>query len=1294
MRTSGDPGLARGTRACGMAFTRACMAVLGALFVASAGAWADSAASTSTPAAAPTGLEPVFPEESPNLVLVEAEDAVSTNFAREPTLNFGVSGFRALQLNRSTGLEGVGSFYADYALTLPAAGTWELWYGGTPPGPKDESLASYASPLGVAVDAGQPIAVTRERTVVTEGYSPSYYWNRVADLSLAAGRHTIRFEVTEKRRVDGRYFFYLDCFFLLRKEDGKRLAVEAPPEVFPSDVNARMTDAPFPAIDDALIRIRDNPGATQPLVDASRLYTMLGDYLNALKYLNKAAALAPTDADIALLIARNRIWKGDLAEGLARYRAVLTQDPTRRVLWLEAGKVAAWNGRYEDSARFFADGLTVFPGDPDLTVNLGLAYLWGGKGQDAEGAFRSALALAGSDADKLAALARVYRINGYPDRAVQTYQAAITAAPRDAAAYARLMDTLAAMGRKADAEAVKARIVSTFAPSDRLTGFLADLEERAGLKDRIMAEYNAKLAANPDNLVLRQVLAQSYFWNGMKDKAVGEYRHILANYAYLGLAKAEARAPLLPHLVDRGYAIADYLERVPGMARQARESLEAQLWKFLQAESARQSARKTLEAAQQGQAKAKEGTDAPAAAAAVQTASDRLSQAEETRSAAVDALAGLVASAAALTRQCRDAARAAEADAARARDLDAQDAEAQAVFQRSTKDNRWRFDSAGELAELGQDLSDNDLSRIASARIALSERQAARAQAFMAPDHDTAAASSALYTLAQADLWGGKPREAARIIKQLSDDPGAAVLPPYFPDLAALFTALEGPSAPTAEESAAAAGSTDDPAAAARAAGAGLSALEKDAAALRGALLKDLARLHALYKRATVRAFYAFELEVSSIRNELGDYYLAGEPAALDQAIRQFRRVLAVDPADLNATFRLGKVYEWKRDWAAAMDAYRVVYKADPSFENVATLYNRLERQHAPTVGAQASAFADSQRVQRHGETTVSRELSSVVGVSAVYQADDIRVVRGNDAGGMDHGAYTVQDASIGLPLDLYLVNVKVAPWVGGVLAANGLYQKTDAAGTPVASVGDSFKAATTAAPYARVEASLGALNTFFLYGTARAGRLAETLDPSRGAALNEASVEASLTTSLAGVDVWLLRDASLRTYGKLDAIRTASWDYQNAIYTGLQEVTVNILKGGSPYGVLALTGGVTFQHSDSLEPYLFYTPPDTMLAGGSVTGSTWIGAGNGGVLGVSLRGYCGSYQENVLSASPAQWVKVEGQADLSWTRGGSTWTLTALGDATWKLAASAWDYWSLYARLGYTLKLPDLLAQ
>ena len=87
-------------------------------------------------------IDPVFPEENKNIIFVEGERAVATNFFKEPIKNFGCSGKRSLQLNRSTGLQGGAAFYADYLFYVEEPGTFELWYGGTPPGPQEEDMES------------------------------------------------------------------------------------------------------------------------------------------------------------------------------------------------------------------------------------------------------------------------------------------------------------------------------------------------------------------------------------------------------------------------------------------------------------------------------------------------------------------------------------------------------------------------------------------------------------------------------------------------------------------------------------------------------------------------------------------------------------------------------------------------------------------------------------------------------------------------------------------------------------------------------------------------------------------------------------------------------------------------------------------------------------------------------------------------------------------------------------------------------------------------------------------------
>lgn len=1259
----------------------------GALALAAAlfAALALPAAAQEAAGAPSAKIEPVFPVENEAIVFVEGEDAVSTNFAREPVLNYGCSGFRALQLNRSTGLEGVGSFYADFVFTVPSTGSWELWYGGTPPGPRDDLYPSYASPFQLTIDGQKTVAVSREAIAVVETYSPSFYWNLLGSFPLEARRHRLRFEVTEKRRFDGRYLFYLDAFFLVKKEGGKRVIVQPLPLLFPANLDARAMNVPFPSIDDMLIRVRDNPGAIEPLIELSLIYTMLGDNLSAIKHLNAAALIQPNPA-IALLIAKNRIWKGDTAEGLRAYRKVLDAEPSRRELWLEAGKVAAWAGRFEDSIRFLTDGLAAFPKDLDLMVNLGLTYLWASRGQDAERVLREAQALAGSDPARLKEVARSFRVNGYPERALQAYNAAISSAPQDLPAYLLLIETLQAMGRTADADGARKRIVDTFLPSPRLDSFLESFNEKQGLKEQVLAEYRQRLAENPDNLVLRQTLAQAYFWNGQKDRAIEEYRHILANHAYLSIREAETRASTVLWPIDRGYLLADFFGRVPFLAQQKRALAASAAAAYRQAAAGREAAGKTLAAAKAAREKAKEGPDADKALAAEQAGEDEMLAADAVMRKQGEAVAALAADTRGLAGLIRAAKAAAAADRESTGSLQDQDAKTQEAFAAVVKPGGWTFDRSGTFAEVARDAGENALARLVAAKIHMMDRAPAAAFTLLAQHaQEPGAAAGASFTLGQSLLWSGRVKDAGALFAGLAAEPAPAVLPPYFAELVALQKSLESAPSPVPAEVG------GDPLADLDAAIAGLAKAERDAAAEKDPLARNIALLQILYRRLMVRAFHAWDTTTSPIRNELGDYYLAEDPPRLAEAIVQFRKVLAIDPHDLSASFRLGKVYQWKRDWKSALDQYRAVYAVDPTYENVAALFNQVSRDHADSFSSLASYSAESQRKQWHAEAATTHLFNTMWGLAASYQTDDMRIQRDDGAGKTDHSAYQVHDIALGVPIEFSSANVKLTPWAGATVVAHSLFGKDT--GTPVDPFTDGFSTASVD-PVGRLEASVGLGNTVFVSTTMRWGRQPETLDPIRDARIYDASAEANLTTRFSFIDAWPFRDTSLRAYGKIDLLHTGAFAWENLLSTAVGELTVHVLKGGNPYSLLTVIGSVTYQASQTPESYAYYAPSEVFMAGGNLAGSTWIGLAGGSVLGLSLRAYGGTYQEKLLATgSFVPRIKAEGEANVSLVKGNATWTLTALATTTYNTASALWDYWSAFVRLGFTTRMPEILA-
>ena len=106
-----------------------------------------------------------------------------------------------------------------------------------------------------------------------------------------------------------------------------------------------------------------------------------------------------------------------------------------------------------------------------------------------------------------------------------------------------------------------------------------------------------------------------------------------------------------------------------------------------------------------------------------------------------------------------------------------------------------------------------------------------------------------------------------------------------------------------------------------------------------------------------------------------------------------------------------------------------------------------------------------------------------------------------------------------------------------------------------------------------------------------------------------------------------------------------------------------------------------------------YYAPDGVLSAKGGLTGATWIGLGNDYVLGLSLRLDGGVYATELLSgaAPPAQLTaEAEGRVEIS--RGEGTYYLSALYSGTF--SDTSVSYWSGRLRIGYTARLPRLLAQ
>ncbi|NOY07648.1 MAG: hypothetical protein GXP33_02270 [Spirochaetes bacterium] len=1217
-----------------------------------------------------------FPKENPNIIFVEGEDAVSTNFNKEPTLNYSCSGRRTLQLNRASGLQGGASFYADYVFYVPEGGEYELWYGGTPPGPKDDLYPSFVSPFKYTIDNKKTVDRYREDITVVENYAPSYYWNIFGDEKLKAGIHKIRFEVNQKRRYDNRFYFYLDNFFLIRKENGRLIKGSPLPDVFPKNMENRTINFPFRSIDDYLIIIREKSDNPQPLIELSLIYTLIGDYLNALKYLKRASLLAPDNFNILLLIAKNRIWRGDVSIGLKKYRELLKKNPGKLDLWIEAGKVAAWTGRYKESISFFKDGLKHFKDNLNLLINLGLTYMWASDPSDSEKSFKEAGKITADNVELIKKLAKIFIINGYAEYAIPLYKKAIQISPADLESYLLLEDTYLKTGKKEDAAGVDKLIQDTFNKSLQLSRYLSIYKLKQSLKERVISEYEDKLKANPDNLSLRAMLAQTYFWNGFKEKAINEYLNILANHAFRELTSMEKSSFPLLELIDTAYIFKNYFENVKEAVNSKNKELSDALDNYKKALKENNKFQKKVENARS------KGKELPQPEG--EDPYDVLKNAE-------DKLTDAVSSAAGLAEKIRSSISDYKKESEKIDSIKEKDKKEQTIFYKIIKFNRWRWNRTEFLNEMEQDSKRGlTLSKFITGRInQIEQRYKTSETIFNELTEKSPGSAEYQYALFQTLLWQGKTDEAKKLLAAM--ETRVAEIVPYFPDLQKLAVSLQ-------EQNTGEAFLSDDPSADVSEKRQELTNITKEADKTQREINSRLKLLHGLLYQRMVRTFYHYEENTYLIRNELGGYYL--NQKKLNDAIRQFKHVLAIEPNNISAIYRIGTVYQWNNNWSKAMQYYKRVYKIDPLYENTASLYNQLARKHSNALRFSTYYLADSSRIQWHAHAGYNGLLNSFLGFNLSYNTDNIRILKSlaDDSSGSvqyytNHSAYQTHEISAELPLDLYFMNLKLTPFAGSTLLSNELFYKSQQGVSEPADSKDNF-GSYAEEPFFGLKSALGLGKFLYLTGTYRYGRYPETFAPTRKS-IYDNSAEMNISLSLSSLDIPLIQDTSFRTYGKADILGDG-----NSIYTGVQEIYINLFKGGNPYSLITLSGNFTMQHSLRNEKYNYYSPVGVIIGGASLTGSTWIGIGESNVLGLSLRGYGGTYQENIFDpAQTKRRLKLEGEVNINLTSGSGYYYLGAMANGTYCYNSpdaadlNTWDYWSLYFKLGYTAKLPNLLA-
>ncbi|MBB6480591.1 tetratricopeptide repeat protein [Spirochaeta isovalerica] len=973
-------------------------------------------------------IQPVLPGRDTKLIFVEGEDAVSTNFNREPILNYSCSGYRTLQLNQSIDLHGQATYNSDYVFYVEEDGVYELWYGGTPPGNRDETITSYASPFRFVIDSLYSEDIYREDVNVVEEYAPSYYWNYVSDVTLAAGEHRIKFEVLLKRSLDNRYYFYLDNFFLVRKINGTRVAVDNPPEIFPEDMDIRSIDLPFKSFEDYEVLIRDNPEIVGNYVELAKTYSLAGDYINALKYLRRAALLSPDEPEIMLQMAKNLIWRGAVVEGLRMYSDLLAIVPERVDLWAEAGKIAAWTGLYDDSIGFFESGLENSPDNLNLLANLGITHLWLGELNTAEKIFNQVQKITGDDLDKNRALAEIFRVNGYADKAVPLYRKLINLYPEELELYFDLEETYKENDQRDKVQEVRDLTEKTFIPNQDYVKVTETFYESQSMKEKVISDYEEQLKGDPENLNLRRMLAEIYFWNGYRKKAIDEFRNILTSYTYDNVLETEKKMTSFLEILDRSYALTHFLETVPASVSESRKNMTELLKQYDKNISDLEALKKKNDAAEaKGETVDRSGEESLA---------QQRFDLEEKLAVQIYLGESFTGKFNSLMELFNEENRTLEGL------LEDEKTSAEA-YELLMEGIDWKWNRGDMITELNAVKKDGVvLANLTLGKILMFEGKPVEAEANFKPIMEgESVLDAAPFALYEAQVWLGDEEERKSLYESY---PGkieeGSEYAYYLNDyLDVLYL----------EEEDVFSYLTGDPAESIASLTAAYGEITSQASVLNRDLRENIAIIHKVLQDNMKRGFYNLASQTYLLRNELGDFYY--NEKMYSEGIAQYEQVLAIDPWNLSAKFKLAQVYHYNGNWSKALKIYSEIYDDDPQFNNVASFYNELTREFADSYHFSASSFSDPTRIKSDLHADYNINFTPLFGTTLAYDVNLDRIYRTYSAEGTepdDPKSSTLLFNKVSLSFPVKLGPVKITP-------VGGLYLKTDLFGDEDLSAAD-----------------------------------------------------------------------------------------------------------------------------------------------------------------------------------------------------------------------------------------------
>ncbi len=942
-------------------------------------------------------LKPSYSLWEEGFFFTEGEHAVTTNFSTRSKRDYGVSGNRVLELQANKSRLGDEVYFAEYVIEVTTSGQYDFWYGGTPPGLRDPRAPSYASSFRYSIDGGAMLDIYGENVVLGENYSSYYHWLKVGGVSLSEGTHVLRIEVPRRRLYNGEFRFSIDALFFI-KADKIASGPTYRPSVFPTDLSPPATSYNPISVDYYENLIRRDPRNINLYTALSRVYSLMGDYASAIRTLERGAKIAPRDEAVLRLLGRNRIWYGEVVEGLYAYRELLYYYPKNRAYWVEAATAASDAGELRLARKLLEDGIVHFPEDPTLDVYRSVVYRDLGSIDFSEGVFERLKKRIQGDAASFMALGDLYRGNGYYKLAAEAYEEAIRLAPSDLLGYRNLERVYRLQGQHTKAEGLLLEVAESFDTEvEPFPYYNALVQGEKALREKRYLEGLYYFEEREDALASREQLAQFYYWDGQQAEGTDHTFRLLMNRLYRSVKDFDEKGKDFLNFYDRFYTYYSALKHVRGLMRNAEIRLYEAYSSYIYAVEARDRRPGDKRRADRAQ---------EMTLAYVQTYSEYqqwLLLAEKSSEV--------------LLRVEKEWAR-----------LLTEETRAQEAWLPLVEETGWEWD---------KDLTFKEIRRIRQNEPYIADYLSSRLSLFLGMPQEAARYIEeaggryagdpfAQYGLYQAYAWGQLPSEQIRVWKENRD-----LLTSYKPHVAELDLLLPSPrgstfSIPTQED---------------------IALLLKDLSQATPPLGGHQQRLEELVKevgeameKRFTRHMYLFEREFSFYRLILGAEYTA--LGRYNQGVEQLERYIMIESRDLDGIYRLASAKNGQGRWSEAMELYKKVYNLNPYYKRTMANYDRLATEHGDRASFRLLFPLTGTRQGRGVGVAFETKPNQFFSWGLDYTWLNDKKIAGDkvDAQGGDPSVYRAHKA--GGTLGFYIPSWKVAlrPWGGMVLFLDNAY--------------------------------------------------------------------------------------------------------------------------------------------------------------------------------------------------------------------------------------------------------------